>query len=132
LTDKAKIEMALLLPPGTRGVDGQECETCLGRLIESLEHYRGIEAIHVDDGDGRPRLCVHYDPAATDQAYVRAAATEVGALLAWRYRHETLHVEGLDCADCARTLEGGVGHPDGVVRARVNVAASTLAVEYGA
>ena len=132
MSDKTKIELTLVLAPDSRGADGQECEACLGRLMQALERYRGVETIHVDRDGGRPRLCVHYDPAVTDLDSVRAAASEEGALLAWRYRHETLPIEGLDCADCARTLEAGVARLDGVLAATLNFAASTLAVEWDA
>jgi Cd2+/Zn2+-exporting ATPase len=45
-------------------------------------------------------------------------------------QHITLPVTGLDCIDCARALEGGVGQLDGVLSATLNFAASTLAVDY--
>jgi Cd2+/Zn2+-exporting ATPase len=42
----------------------------------------------------------------------------------------TLPIAGLDCMDCARTLEGGVAQLEGVQSAKLNFAASSLAVEY--
>ncbi len=77
-------------------------------------------------------MCIHYDPELISFDYVRAIAIEEGALLEWRYRHETLPIVGMDCADCARTLESGVGRLDGVLWVSVNFAAATLAVEYDA
>lgn len=44
--------------------------------------------------------------------------------------HLTLPIADLDCADCARTLEEGVGRLDGVARAAVALVAGTLTVEY--
>jgi len=46
--------------------------------------------------------------------------------------HLILPITGLDCADCARTLEGGIAQLDGVQSATLNFAASTLSVEYDA
>lgn len=43
---------------------------------------------------------------------------------------ETLNLEGLDCPDCAASLEKAVAGMQGVVGARVNYAASTLWVKY--
>ena len=42
----------------------------------------------------------------------------------------TLPITGLDCADCARALEGGVAQLPGVTSAALNFAASTLALAY--
>ena len=126
LTDKVKIQADLVLP------SGNDCESCLERLKARIQAYGGIELAHVErEGDGA-RLCVHYYPSSVGVDYVRAMATEEGAHLESRYRHETLSVEGLDCPDCARTLESGLGRMDGVLWTSANFAASTLAVEYDA
>ena len=128
--EKVKIEVDLVLPRG------KDCEPCLRRLEERLGAYRGVEVAHVDRDDsrdgGRPHLCVHYQPGLLNVDYLRAVASEEGAHLEAQYRHETLPVEDLDCADCARTLESGVGRMDGVLWVSANFAASTLAVEYDA
>jgi Cd2+/Zn2+-exporting ATPase len=47
-------------------------------------------------------------------------------------RHITLPIAGLDCMDCARTLEGGLAQLDGVLSSQLNFAASTVAVDYDA
>jgi len=126
LSDKIKIEVPMLLPQG----DG--CESCWERLEERIQAYGGIELAHLDLEGETPCFCIHYDPDLINLDIVRAIAIEEGAHLEWRYRHETLPVEGLDCADCARTLENGVGRLDGVLWASANFAASSLAVEYDA
>lgn len=126
MSDKTKIEISLLLPQG----DG--CEPCVERLQERVQAYRGIEVAHLDRDGEVPRFCVHYDPNLVSLDYVQAIAAEEGAHLEWRYYHETLPVRGLDCVDCARTLENGVGRLAGVLWVSANFAASTLAVEYDA
>jgi Cd2+/Zn2+-exporting ATPase len=126
LTERAKIEVNLLLP------DGNGCEPCLERLQRRVQSYRGIEEAHLDREGDTPRFCIHYDPNLISLDYIRALATEEGAHLEWRYRHETLPVAGLDCADCARTLESSIGRLAGVLWVSVNFAASSLAVEYDA
>ncbi|MGE5618350.1 MAG: heavy metal translocating P-type ATPase [Sphingomonadaceae bacterium] len=45
-------------------------------------------------------------------------------------RSETLCLEGLDCPDCAATLEKAVAGMPGVVNARLNYTSSTLWVQY--
>jgi len=124
LTEKTKIEVRLILPQGS------DCQACLARLQQAVQRYHGVEVTHLDDEADRPRLCIHYDPASVSADYIRAIAAEEGAILAWRYRHETLEIEGMDCADCAHTLETGVARLEGVVWASANFAAETLTVEY--
>ncbi|MGD2207615.1 MAG: heavy metal translocating P-type ATPase, partial [Anaerolineae bacterium] len=126
MIEKNKIELRLLLP------NGNGCESCAERLQQRVEAYRGIEVAHVDLEGEAPLFCLHYDPGVVSLDYVQALATEEGARLEWRYRHETLDVDGLDCADCAKTLESGVGRLDGVLWVSANVAATLLAVEYDA
>lgn len=124
MIEKAKIELALILP------DGSGCEACLEKLSHRVQSYKGIDVVHTDHHSDSPRVCVHYDPNLLSLDYVRAVAAEEGAHLEWRYRHDTLPIEGLDCADCARTLEAGVARLDGVLWASVNFAAATLTVGY--
>ncbi|MEJ2735668.1 MAG: cation transporter [Anaerolineae bacterium] len=126
MNQETKIQLDLLLP------EGNGCEPCLERLQERIQAYRGITQAHLDQEGEPSRFCIHYDPNLVGVDYVRALAIEEGAHLAWRYHHETLSVSGLDCADCARTLETGIGRLAGVLWVSANFAASTLAVEYDA
>jgi Cd2+/Zn2+-exporting ATPase len=61
---------------------------------------------------------------------VRRAAEQAGARLTDRYRHESLPIDGMDCADCALVIEHSLGRLDGVLTANVNYAAGRLWVEY--
>jgi len=124
LTERIKIEVNVLLPAGNG------CQPCQERLQQRIQSYRGIEEAHLDRGDETPRFCIHYDPNLINVDSIRALASEEGAQLELRYRHETLPVAGLDCADCARTLEGSIARLAGVRWVSANFAASTLAVEY--
>mgnify|MGYP001816885288 CR=1 FL=1 len=124
MNEKVKIQVDLLLP------EGNDCESCTERLQKRVQAYRGIEIAHTDLDGKIPRICIHYDPNLTNLDYVQAIAIEEGTHLAWRYRHETLTVIGMDCADCARTLESGVGRLEGVLWLSANFAASSLTVEF--
>ncbi|MGD9146612.1 MAG: cation transporter, partial [Anaerolineae bacterium] len=126
MSKETKIEISLLLP------QGNGCEPCLERLQKRIQDYRGIEVAHLEQEHEPPHICIHYDPNLVTVDYVRALAVEEGAHLEWRYRHETLSVTGLDCADCARTLENGIERLAGVLWVSANFAASTMAVEYDA
>ncbi len=126
MSQETKIELGLLLP------QGNGCEPCLERLQQRIQDYRGITMAHLDQEGEPPRFCIHYDPNLVTVDYVRALAIEEGAHLEWRYRHETLPIVGMDCADCARTLESGIGRLAGVLWVSANFAGSTLAIEYDA
>ena len=124
MNEQTKMELSLLLP------QGNGCEPCLERLQQRIRAYRGIEMAHLDQEGEARYLCVHYDPNLVNVDYVQALAVEEGAHLEWRYCHEVLPVAGLDCADCARTLERGIGRLPGILWVSANFAASTVAVEY--
>lgn len=124
MTAEIRIEMPLVLP------QGNGCDPCLERLQTRIQSYRAIELASVDPSADSPSLSIHYNPNLVSLEYVRAIATEEGARLEWRYRHEILPIVGLDCADCARTLESGLRRLDGVLWVSASFAASTLAVEY--
>jgi Cd2+/Zn2+-exporting ATPase len=126
LTERTKIEVNLLLPAGN------DCDPCQERLQQRIQAYRGIEEAHLDREGETTRFCIHYDPNLITVDYIRALAIEEGAHLEQRYRHETLPITGLDCADCARTLEISVGRLAGVRWVSANFAASTLTVAYDA
>ncbi len=49
-----------------------------------------------------------------------------------RIRRETIPVQGLDCPDCARTLENAIGRLEGMRQVTINLASSTLSIEYDA
>ncbi|MBI3977385.1 MAG: cadmium-translocating P-type ATPase [Chloroflexi bacterium] len=105
-----------------------ECARCAERLTEQLRQQRGVAEAAVDDR--LSTLTLTYDPNLVSLARVEALARETGMDLAHRYRHETLLVTGMDCADCATTIERALGHLPGVIWASVNAATGQLAVEY--
>ena len=123
---KAKIETCILLPAGNG------CQACIDRLQQRIAAHAGIEVTHIDAEGDSPRLCIHYDPEQIGHDRVEAIMAEEGARLEAQYHHETLPIAGMDCADCARTLESGVRRLDGVVWAAANFAGATLALEYDA
>lgn len=123
MTEKTKVELGGLLP------EGNGCEPCQQRLQERVQAHRGVQVAHVDQDGAAPFLCIHYDPDWISPQRVRALAQEEGAQLEARYGHETLAIRGLDCADCARTLERAIERLPGVLWVSVHFAAATLALE---
>ncbi|MGC9515497.1 heavy metal translocating P-type ATPase [Methanocrinis sp.] len=119
------LELPLILPE-----EGGECPRCADRLVEALSDQRGIERAHLRDEGGRTLLCLHYDPNLTSLKTARRLAEEMGAGISERYRHETLRVGGMDCTDCAKSLEHILSRLPGVIAVSVSYAAERIKVEY--
>jgi len=126
VADTLTLDLALLLPD----VPDQR-DACVGRLIDSL-HGAGVAQAHVLRGDGAAQLCLHYDPQRFDVEALRRLARGAGARLSARYRHQSLHVTGMDSAACAGIIENALGAMDGVLEATVSYAAERLRLEYDA
>jgi len=123
--DKIELDLELLLPGSP-----DERDQCRIRLQERLAGRRGVIKAHVEDKGGGPQLCIHYDPGLLTLATVRRLATDAGAEVSTRYRHERIPVEGMDCSDCTTAIEHSVRRLPGVLSATVNYAAAVLSVEY--
>jgi Cd2+/Zn2+-exporting ATPase len=125
MIQKLQLEIPLLLPHIPDERDG-----CVIRLQEILLARRGISQAHVIHQNGGAHLCLHYDPNLVSLGEVRRAAEQAGAQLTDRYRHESLPIDGIDCADCALVIEHSLGRLEGVLNASVNYAAGRLWIEY--
>jgi Cd2+/Zn2+-exporting ATPase len=109
---------------------GGACASCIERLRATLAGVAGVAGVAVDRGAAR--LTVSYDADRLTAPQVRALAERTVAELERGIGHATLRLTGLDCADCAATVERGVGALPGVLSASVNFMASTLAIEHRA
>ncbi|MEW6749382.1 MAG: heavy metal translocating P-type ATPase [Candidatus Latescibacterota bacterium] len=118
----------LSVPGLLDGVD--DCTACAERLRSQLADLAGIAAADLDP-TGR-QLVLTYDPAVVSVPSLEAHAHQVGRALQERFRHATLRLEGLDCPECAGTVEQGLARTPGVLRAAASFAAATLYVEYDA
>jgi Cd2+/Zn2+-exporting ATPase len=125
MIQKLQLEIPLLLPEIPDEQDG-----CVVRLQENLLSRRGVSHAHVIRENEVAYLCLHYDPGMVGLTEVRRAAEQVGAELTDRYRHESLAIEDMDCADCALVIEHSLARLGGVLNARVNYAVGRLWIEY--
>ena len=119
MTQLVEVEIPVRLERG--------CGGCSERLRERLSTHPGVELIEPAEG---PTLRVHYDPGACDSDCLEAAATEARTEIGETFAHEVLRVDGMDCADCARTIERAVGGLAGVSFASVSFGSARLQVEY--
>ena len=120
-----ELEVPLLLP----GVDAED-DACLDRLETALQNQKGLKRAHLERDKRPAALCLHYDPETLSLAEVKRMAERAGAQIVDRYRHDLLTVEGMDCSDCVKVLEHGVGRLDGVLAVNVNYASQKMRVEF--
>jgi len=123
--EKLSLELPIILPE-----DNGQCPRCAERLVEVLSGQRGIEKAHLRQDGERTLLCLHYDPNLASLSTVRRLAVEAGSLISERYRHETLRVRGMDCTDCAKSLEHILSRLPGVIDVSASYAAERMRVEY--
>jgi Cd2+/Zn2+-exporting ATPase len=92
-----------------------------------MEQTKGVSA--VDMSARNDTMTVHFDPDLVTVRGIEERTREACGLLAARYCHRTLVLEGLDCADCARSIERALARRPGVLYSSVNFASSRLFVE---
>ena len=107
---------------------GGDCGRCRDRLREGLGRLNGVKGISL--AQGGESLSVRYDPALISAPRLQEEARRIGARLGQSYAHRVLEVQGLDCADCAATVEKMLTRRPGVLWAAVNVSSATVEVEY--
>ncbi len=107
-----------------------ETDQCVQRLIERLQHHRGIHQVHIKKQNGEALLCLHYDPNLISLEKLRRLSRDVGADISHRFRHETLAIGGMDCADCALSIEHTLKRQPGILAVSVSYAAEKMRVEY--
>lgn len=120
-----KLDIPILLP----GV-ADERDQCVVRLQQMVEGQRGIHKAHVEQAAGKPVFCLHFDPNLMSLAAVKRLASDAGAEVSRRFRHDTMKITGMDCTNCAASIEGVLRRTPGVLNVAVNYAAEKLTIEY--
>jgi Cd2+/Zn2+-exporting ATPase len=119
-----KLQLPLIIPGGA------ECERCMERLETEVAVAKGVLSATVD----RPAstLLIEYDQDRTSFDALERKVVEIGAGIGARFRHETIMLGGLDCPDCAATLDTVISKMPGVVHSTTSVVGSNMRVEYRA
>ena len=125
IASTVQLEIPILLP----GVE-VECDQCVTRLIERLSQRKGVGQVRVEREDEQARLCIHYDSNVVSLSQVQRWAEQAGTQVSERYRHETVRITGMDCPDCALSIEHILARIDGIVAVSVHYAAEKMRVEY--
>ncbi|HEY0070551.1 MAG TPA: heavy metal translocating P-type ATPase [Chloroflexia bacterium] len=113
-------------------ISGMDCGDCAVSIEKSLETMPGVRSASVSFGAGTAQ--VTYDPAVASHEALARRISELG------YNVEgtgtpnmqtgplEFIIEGMDCADCARTIEKTVEALPGVAQASVNFGTARLSV----
>lgn len=110
--EKTTININILLPEVP-----SEKDACVQRIIDFMQYKRGIEKVHVvsDNGEGKGKLCFHYDPNEILITEVEKLAREAGAQITEQYGHLLLEVKGVRHPRHARILEKTMQEWNGVL-----------------
>jgi Cd2+/Zn2+-exporting ATPase len=103
-----------------------DCDCCASHLVDVLRGRAGVAAAELDGA----QLRLEIDAGLVPDAEAERLAREAGQQIAQRYDHPVFAVEGMDCADCARTFELAITRMAGVHYATVNFTAARLRLEY--
>ena len=109
-------------------VEPDDCSVCADRLRDGLANHRGV--VGVEAVPGRDAVRVSYDPDFCSLDCLDDAARGLRLDLEDAYAHQLCRVDGMDCADCAQTIERAVSRLGGVTNVAVSFPAQTMRVEY--
>ncbi|HYI16726.1 MAG TPA: cation-translocating P-type ATPase [Thermomicrobiales bacterium] len=125
MTDEGQVVLTSGTATGTL-----DCPNCAERVATRVRGLPGIQTVTLDREPSPARLRYTYETEAVTPATVEDLVAREMADSEAHYVHQVLAIEGMDCADCAMTLERGVGRLAGVEEASVNFGAARMTVEY--
>ena len=109
------------LAPQVR-IEGEECSRCLEEARDRLLSTPGVQAVDPEAGF----LRVEYDPQeVSPEELERVGHRSPGDL-----EHLVVPIRGMDCPDCALTIEAAAARMPGVRFASLNFGAQRLLLEY--
>ena len=113
----------------TLGVTGMDCSGCAKTVEKALRALDGVEDVRVDVVGGK--VTVRYAEGTLARGDLSGAITRVGygVMDDAPGRREVFEVEGMDCADEVRLIEGKLGGLPGVSRLAFDLVGRRLSVE---
>lgn len=108
---------------------GMDCGDCAKTIEASLASMTGVNSAKLSFASGSAE--VTFDPSQTGMPEIERRVASLGYSVAtpakasgpWQF-----DIDGMDCGDCAKTIEMGVGKLAGVDAASINFATATLVV----
>jgi Cd2+/Zn2+-exporting ATPase len=119
-----RLQIPLIMP------NAAECDRCIERLETEVTAAKGVRSVSVDRDASM--LLLEYDQDVVELDTLERMVKEIGAGISEQFRHETIILGGLDCPDCAATLDRVVSKIPGVVYASTSVVGSNMRVEFRA
>ncbi|MEW5874105.1 MAG: heavy metal translocating P-type ATPase [Candidatus Zixiibacteriota bacterium] len=112
-------------------VEGLHCAGCVATVENALKSVDGVVDATVNLADSTARI-VHEDRAAIGERLTEAVKSAgYGLLLPQTPQRSAVYpVQGMHCASCVRAVESAVTGVTGVKSASVNLAESTVTVEF--
>jgi Cd2+/Zn2+-exporting ATPase len=106
----------------------EDCAHCRRRLQQMSGQLKGVESVELSEQSRTLRL--RFDPDLTSASAIEEQVRDLGVKLEGSFAHDRVALEGLDCADCASTIERMLSRKEGIIRVAVNFPAAQLEVEY--
>ncbi len=116
---KRQVEIPPSLPP--------EDAACGALLRQTLLDHKGVVLVAWDPA--RQVLRLEYLPERISLAQVEEVVEGLGAQLGRHYEHCTLRLAGMNCTECALSLERDLNRIPGVPWVTVDFAGSTIRAE---
>jgi Cd2+/Zn2+-exporting ATPase len=106
------------------------CRACAQRVVERVRALRGVT--RADIVERAQRIVGAYEPELVTVAAIDDAAKLAIAENQSHWQFASLAIEGMDCADCARSIERGLNRVPGIALVDVSFGAARMDVEYDA
>lgn len=106
----------------------EHCAGCVHALREAVEALPGVRTVELDARG--PAVTVTYDPGTVSEESLRRETELLGMRIGSERGHVVFKLTGLDCPDCARTVDKSVSRVDGVLSADLVFASGLMVVEY--
>ncbi len=104
-------------------LEGEECPRCRDSVLDQLKRTPGVRTVECDSGG---RILVQHDPdRVTGEELDRILGAAPEGL-----EHRIVPVRGMDCPDCAATIEAVLARTPGIRFASLNFAAQRLMLEF--
>lgn len=107
-------------------IEGMTCAACAVRIEKGLRKVPGVVEANVNFALEKSNVI--FNPAATNVEELQKKVEALGYHV--RAEKAELDITGMTCAACATRIEKGLNKLPGVIKATVNLALETAAVEY--
>lgn len=109
-------------------IAGMDCADCANHVRGAIAAIPGVESASVLLAS--EKAVVRYDPARVDGTAIRKAVEGAGYTIPATTRTLDVPVRGMDCADCARSVQAALDALPGVESVNVLLASEKAVVSY--